>query len=76
MLSRPAAAVRLGDQRVDFPLRLGAGHQQHLKPAVVDHAGEAIARDEEQVADAAPRPRRCPARTSGLAPTQRVMTLL
>src|SRR5512138_3377173 len=46
-----AASVRLGDERMNLSFRRGARHEQNLKAAVVDHAGEAVARDQEQVAD-------------------------
>ena len=37
---------------MDFALRLGARHQQDLQAPVVHHAGQSVAGDEEQIADA------------------------
>src|SRR5207247_9954266 len=48
---QPAASVSFGDQGVDLPGRLGAGHQKGGDAPVVDHAGESVAGDQEHVAD-------------------------
>src|SRR5215207_10203554 len=46
----PTAAVRLGDQRLHLALGLRGRAEKLRQASVVDHAGEAIARDEEDVA--------------------------
>src|SRR3954464_1455869 len=48
---QPAAAVRLGDELMHLLVRRPTRDEQRLEPAIVDHPGEPIARDEEDVAE-------------------------
>ena len=45
-----AAAIRFGNQRVDNSTGAGSCEEQLLQTSVVDHAGEPVACDEENVA--------------------------